>query len=106
MNRTLNVLKNISTHFFSIRDIFMRGATFSTRGREISFLAGESISHLAEIEYPGGEETFTPGGRLYMVAIPFRVTGQSVVEGEGGLFPVIVNKVIQNNCFTLHPKEL
>jgi len=38
----------------------MRGATFSTRGKEISSPPGESFSHLAEIESPG-EKKF-PGG--------------------------------------------
>jgi len=33
----------------------MMGATFSMRGREISSPTGESISHLAEIEYSGGD---------------------------------------------------
>jgi len=32
----------------------MRGATFSTRGREISSPPGESILHLAEIVSAGG----------------------------------------------------
>jgi len=43
----------------------MRGETFSTRGWEISFPPGESISHLAEIESPG-EEIFPPGGDSIM----------------------------------------
>jgi len=52
----------------------MRDATFSKRGPEISYPPGESISHLAEIESPGGGN-ISAGGRLYRGAIPFRVTG-------------------------------
>jgi len=73
MNQTLHLNKNHSkNHLF--RAIFMRGATFSTRGREISFLPGEFISHLAEIESPGGGN-ISAGGRLCKGAISFRVTG-------------------------------
>jgi len=53
----------------------MRGATFSTRGQKISSPPGESISHLAEIESPRGGN-ISAGGRLYKVAISFRVTGR------------------------------
>jgi len=56
----------------------MRRATFSTRGREISSPAGESISHLAEIEFPGGGEYFRQG-RLHTGTILFRVTGSGGV---------------------------
>jgi len=67
----------------------MRGVTFSTRWRKISSPPGESISHLAEIEFPGGGN-ISAGGRLYKGAIPFRITYsapvlfQEIWNEEGG----------------------
>jgi len=55
--------------FFVLRH-FYEGATFSTRGQEISSPHGESILHLAEIESPGGG-IISAGGRLYKGAIHF-----------------------------------
>jgi len=40
----------------------MRGATFSTMGREISSPPGESILHSADIKPPGGGN-ISAGGR-------------------------------------------
>jgi len=65
MNRTLNLKKFIHHNFFSFLDIFMRGATLLPRGRKISSPPGEFISHLAEIESPGGRKYFRRGEILY-----------------------------------------
>jgi len=43
----------------------MKGATFTTRGRKISFPPGISISHLAEIESPRGGNISAGGETLY-----------------------------------------
>jgi len=60
----------------------MRGATFSTMGRKISSHPNEPISHLDEIEFPGGGN-ISAGGRLNKWAISFRVTGPDLIIGPG-----------------------
>jgi len=93
MNRTLNIKKNHSTQFYFDSGHFYEGATFSMRGREKSSSPGESISHFAEIESPGGGN-ICAGGRLYKGAILFLVTCRHAMM-----------ELVLVKCVTKQPRE-